>query len=53
MVFSTPKFVKTQTVKVGCKVEVALKLQNRVLSDRVMRRQEGTEFQTVGPTTRI
>jgi hypothetical protein len=39
--------------KVSREVKVALKLQNRVLADRVVRRQEGAEFQTVGSTTGV
>ena len=53
MVFAAPKFVEAETVKVGREVEVALKLQNRVLADGVVRRQEGAEFQTVGSTTGV
>jgi hypothetical protein len=53
VVFSTPELVKTQAVEVGREVKVALKLQNRVLADGVVRGQEGAEFQTVGPTTGI
>jgi hypothetical protein len=53
VVFAAPKFVETETVKVGRKVEVALKLQNWIFSDGVVGRQEGAEFQTVGPTTGV
>ena len=53
MVFSTPEFIKAQPVEVGCEVKVALKLQNRVLADRVVWRQKGAEFQTVGSTTGV
>jgi hypothetical protein len=53
VVFSTPEFIKAQPVEVGCEVKVALKLQNRVLADGVVRCQEGAEFQTVGSTTGV
>jgi hypothetical protein len=53
VVFAAPKFVETETVKVSREVKVALKLQNRVLADRVVRSQEGAEFQTVGSTTGV
>jgi hypothetical protein len=53
VVFAAPKFVKTETIKVGRKVKVALKLQNWIFSDRVVWSQESTEFQTVGPTAGI
>jgi hypothetical protein len=53
VVFSAPKLVKPQTVKMGRKVEVTLELQNWIFSDRVVRSQESTEFQTVGPTAGI
>jgi hypothetical protein len=53
VVFAAPKFVETETVKVGRKVEVTLELQNWIFSDRVVRSQESTEFQTVGPTAGI
>jgi hypothetical protein len=53
VVFAAPKFVKPQPIKVSREVKVALKLQNRVLADRVVRCQEGAKFQTVGPTAGI
>jgi hypothetical protein len=53
VVFAAPKFVKTETIKVSGEVKVALKLQNWVLADRVVRRQKGAEFQTVGSTTGV
>jgi hypothetical protein len=53
VVFAAPKFVKTETIKVGRKVKIALELQNWIFSDRVVRSQESTEFQTVGPTAGI
>jgi len=53
VVFAAPKFVETETVEVGCEVKVALELQNWIFSDWVVRSQESTEFQTVGPTAGI
>jgi hypothetical protein len=53
VVFAAPKFVKTETIKVSGEVKVALKLQNWVLADRVVRGQEGAKFQSVGSTTGV
>jgi hypothetical protein len=53
VVLSTPELIKPQPIKVSREVKVALKLQNRVLADRVVRSQEGAEFQTVGSTTGV
>jgi hypothetical protein len=53
VVFAAPKFVKPQPIKVRRKVKIALELKNWIFSDRVVRSQESTEFQTVGPTAGI
>jgi hypothetical protein len=53
VVFSTPELIKPQPIKVGREVKVALKLQNWVLADRVVRGQEGAKFQSVGSTTGV
>jgi hypothetical protein len=53
VVFAAPKLIKTQSIKVGREVKVALKLQNWVLAHGVMWGQKGAKFQTVGSTTGV
>ncbi len=45
MVLAAPEFVETQLVDLLHEIEVAAELQQRIFADRVMRGEEGAEFQ--------
>jgi hypothetical protein len=43
---AAPEFVITKRIELLDEVEIPAELQHRVLADRVMRREEGPEFET-------
>src|SRR5689334_22323760 len=45
MMLAAPEFVIAERVKLFDQIEVAAELQHRVLADRMMRGEEGTEFE--------
>jgi hypothetical protein len=45
MVLAAPEFVETERVDLLDEIEVAAELQQRILADRVMRGEKGSEFQ--------
>jgi hypothetical protein len=45
MVFTAPELVETEVVEMGGELDVALELERRVLADRMVWRQEGSEFE--------
>jgi hypothetical protein len=45
MVLAAPEFVEAQFVDLLYEIEVAAELQQRILADRVMRGEKGSEFQ--------
>src|SRR6267154_5964653 len=45
MVLAAPEFVEAERVDLLDEIEVAAELQHRMLADRVMRGQEGSEFE--------
>jgi hypothetical protein len=46
MVLAAPELVIAEPVELLDKVEIAAELQHRMLADRVMRREKGTEAKT-------
>jgi uncharacterized caspase-like protein len=46
MVFAAPEFIVSEAVQMFHQVEIAAELQHRVLTDRMMRGEEGSEIQT-------
>ena len=46
MVFAAPEFVVAEPVEMLDEIEIAAKLQHRMLADRMMRGEEGAEIQT-------
>ena len=44
--FAAPEFIVAERIELLDQIEVATKLQHRMLPDRVMRGEEGSEFQT-------
>src|SRR5579862_2483489 len=46
MMLAAPEFIVAELVENRDEVEVAAELQQRVLADRVVRREKGAEFQT-------
>src|ERR1700722_19612106 len=46
MVLAAPEFVITKRIELLDQVEIPAELQHRVLADRVMRREEGSKFET-------
>jgi len=46
MVFAAPELVIAEPVELLDEVEIAAELQQRMLADRMMRGEEGAEFQT-------
>src|SRR5207237_3280308 len=54
MVLAAPEFVEAERVDLLDEIEVAAELQQRILADRVMRGEEGAEFQAChGASLRI
>jgi hypothetical protein len=45
MMLATPELVVTERVELLHQIEVAAELQHRMLADRMMRGEEGPEFQ--------
>src|SRR5271154_7331189 len=45
MVLAAPEFIIAERVELVDQIEVAAELQHRMLADRVMRGEEGSEFQ--------
>jgi hypothetical protein len=45
MVLAAPEFVETKRVDLFDEIEVAAELQQRILADRMMRREKSSEFQ--------
>jgi len=45
VMLAAPEFIEAERVDLLDEVEVASKLQHRMLADRVMRGQEGSEFE--------
>src|SRR6266849_2403572 len=45
MMLAAPEFVIAEVIELLHEIEVAAELQHRVLTDRVMRGEEGSEFQ--------
>jgi hypothetical protein len=45
MMLAAPEFVIAELVELLDEIEVTAKLQHRMLADRVMRGQEGSEFE--------
>jgi hypothetical protein len=46
MVLAAPEFVITKCIELLDEIEIPAELQHRVLADRVMRGEEGPEFET-------
>jgi hypothetical protein len=46
MVFAAPEFVIAKRIELLDEIEIPAELQHRVLADRVMRGEEGPEFET-------
>jgi hypothetical protein len=46
MVLAAPEFVIAEMVELLDELEIATELQHRVLADRMVRGEEGAEFQT-------
>jgi hypothetical protein len=44
--FAAPELVITERIELFDQIEIAAELQHRVLADRVVRGEEGTEFKT-------
>ena len=45
MVLAAPEFIEAEFVDLLDEIEVAAELQHRMLADRVMRGEEGSEFE--------
>jgi hypothetical protein len=45
MVLAAPELVETQRIDLLDEIEVAAELQHRMLADRVMRGEKGSEFE--------
>jgi hypothetical protein len=46
MVFAAPEFVEAERVDLFDEVEVAAELEQRILADRMMRGEKGSELET-------
>jgi hypothetical protein len=45
MMFAAPEFVEAERIDLLDEIEVAAELQHRMLADRMMRGEEGSEFE--------
>jgi hypothetical protein len=45
MMLAAPEFIEAERIDLFDKIEVAAELQHRMLADRVMRGEEGSEFE--------